>query len=61
LLKTWFKEGKDDPSISIIKVTTKSAYYWDTEGNSMVNFFKMVASIATGKSLLNSKEGNIVV
>lgn len=61
VLKTWFKEGKDDPSISIIKVNTKSAYYWDTEGNSMINFFKMVASVATGKSLLNSKEGNIVV
>ncbi len=56
-VKAWFKEGKDDPNISIIKVTSKSAYYWDTEGNKMINFFKMIASVATGKTLIDSKEG----
>jgi general stress protein 26 len=61
LVKTWFKGGKDDPNLSLIKVNTKSAYYWDTEGNSMVNFIKMLASVATGTSLVDSKEGGIVV
>ena len=59
LVKTWFKEGKDDPNISILKVKTRSAYYWDTAGNRMINFFKMVASVATGTTLLDSKEGSI--
>jgi general stress protein 26 len=57
LVKTWFKEGKDDPNISIVKVTSRSAYYWDTEGNKMINFFKMIASIATGSRLVDAKEG----
>ena len=61
LLKIWFKKGKDDPNISIIKVKTISAYYWDTAGNKMINFFKMVASVATGTTLVNAKEGNIKV
>ena len=61
LVKTWFKEGKDDPSISILKVNTKSAYYWDTDGNKMINFLKMAASVATGKTLNIGKEGAIKV
>lgn len=61
LVKTWFKDGKDDPNISIIKVKTTSAYYWDTAGNKMINFFKMVASVATGTTLVDSKEGSINV
>ena len=59
--KIWFKEGKDDPNISIIKVTPTTAYYWDTDGNKMINFLKMVASVVTGENLLNSKEGTITV
>ena len=59
LVKTWFKEGKDDPNISLIKVTPKNAYYWDVEGNQMINFFKMIASVATGTTLVDAKEGTI--
>lgn len=59
--KIWFKEGKNDPNISIIKVKPSTAYYWDTEGNRMINFLKMVASVATGKNLVAGKEGAITV
>ncbi len=61
LAKTWFKEGKDDPNISLLKVATRSAYYWDTTGNRMVNFVKMLASVATGTNLVDSQEGKITV
>ncbi len=57
--KIWFKEGKDDPNISIIKVTPTTAYYWDTDGNRMTNFLKMVASVVSGTDLLNGEEGTI--
>lgn len=59
--KTWFKEGKDDPNISIIKVKPVVAYYWDTKGSKMINFFKMIASVATGKTLLDAEEGKLAV
>lgn len=59
--KIWFKEGKDDPNISIIKVKPTNCYYWDTDGNRMINFLKMVASVATGKNLITGKEGALTV
>ena len=61
LVKTWFKEGKDDPAISLIRVSDISAYFWDTKGNKMINFFKMVASVATGKTLVEAEEGTLKV
>jgi len=57
--KAWFKEGKDDPDISIIKVTPESAHYWDTKGNRMVNFLKMAASVLTGTTLVQGEEGRL--
>ena len=39
--QTWFKGGKTDPNIAIIKVSPKNAYYWDTDGDRMVNIFKI--------------------
>lgn len=59
--KIWFKEGKDDPNISIIKVTPTTAYYWDTEGNRMTNFIKMAASVVTGTNLVDGEEGSITL
>jgi general stress protein 26 len=61
LAKVWFKEGKDDPNISFIKVNVKNAYYWDTDGNKMINFIKLLVSAATGKILVHSQEGSIEV
>jgi len=61
IAKIWFKDGKKDPAISLIKVNPLSAYYWDTEGNKMVNILKFLASVATGKKLLDSKEGEILI
>ena len=59
--KIWFKEGKSDPNISVIKVTPASAYYWDTEGNQMIHFLKIVASIVTGTNLVTGNQGALKV
>jgi general stress protein 26 len=61
IAKIWFKEGKDDPSISIIKVTPTTAYYWDKDGNKMINFLKMVASLVTGTNLVEGNQGALQV
>jgi general stress protein 26 len=57
----WFEAGKDDPDISIIKVTPTTAYYWDTDGNRMINLLKMAASVATGSNLVSGTEGTLAV
>lgn len=61
IAKIWFKEGKDDPNISIIKVTPTTAYYWDTDGNKMINFLKMVAFVVTGTNLVEGNQGALQV
>lgn len=61
IAKIWFKEGKNDPNISIIKVTPSSAYYWDTDGNQMINFLKIVASVVTGTNLVTGNQGALKV
>ena len=61
LAKTWFKGGKDDPNISITKVKPITAYYWDSDGNKMINFLKKVAAVATGTNSVTIKEGTLTV
>lgn len=59
--KIWFEEGKEDPDLSVIKVTSTIAYYWDTEDSQMINFLKMAASVATGSNLISGKQGALKV
>jgi acetylornithine/succinyldiaminopimelate/putrescine aminotransferase len=44
-----------------LKVKPTNSYYWDTEGNKMINFLKMVASAAMGKNFVEGNEGNIAL
>ncbi|GAA0872135.1 pyridoxamine 5'-phosphate oxidase family protein [Gangjinia marincola] len=43
----WF-DGVDDPNITCICVTPKSAQYWDTKSNALVSLLKMGYTAATG-------------
>jgi general stress protein 26 len=61
IVKVWFMEGKDDPNLSLIKVTPKHSYYWDTRHNRMVSLIKMLTSIATGKTMDDGVEGELKV
>ena len=60
-VKIWFPDGKVDPNISIIKVNPTTAYFWDTDGNKMINFFKMIASVVTGTNLVSGTQGELKV
>ncbi len=59
--KIWFKEGKEDPNLTLLKVSPQSAYYWDMDGSKMIHFFKFLASMATGSNLLTGVQGSIKV
>ena len=59
MLKTWFTEGKEDPRISVIKVTPIEGYYWDTKNNVAVGFVKRLVGAALGKTMDDSIEGQI--
>jgi general stress protein 26 len=61
MVKAWFQEGKDDPDLTLIKVTPESAYYWEPKQNKMVTLFKMAASAVSGKRMDIGKQGKIEV
>jgi len=59
--KAWFKDGKDDTDISLIKITPKSSYYWDTKHNKMISMIQMLASIVTGSTPDEGVKGTLDV
>lgn len=61
MAKAWFNEGKDDPNLTVIKVTPVEAYYWDTKTNKMVSLLKIVAGAITGKESDDGVQGKIFV
>ncbi|MEP6951012.1 MAG: pyridoxamine 5'-phosphate oxidase family protein [Ginsengibacter sp.] len=61
IAKAWFTEGKDDPAISLLKVTPQEGYYWDTKNNKMVALVKIATAIVTGKTMDDGIEGKLTV
>lgn len=61
MVKAWFTEGKDDPRITVIKVSPTQAYYWDTKHGTLVAFLKIAASVVTGKTMDDSVEGRLEI
>jgi len=57
--KAWFVEGKDDPNLSLIKVSPEHAYYWEPKQSKMVTLFKMAAAALTGNRMEIGREGKI--
>lgn len=52
--KPWFPEGKDDPELTLLKVHTDMAEYWDSTSSRMVRFLEMARAAVTGDTY---KEG----
>lgn len=61
MAKAWFTEGKEDPSIEIIKVTPRDVYYWDTKNNKAVSLIKIAIGAVTGKKMDDGVQGKITV
>jgi len=61
IAKAWFTEGKQDPRISVIKITPEEGFYWDTKNGKLVSMFKFLASAVIGKTLSEGVEGTHTV
>jgi len=61
LVKVWFQGGKDDPHLRLLKVTPQEGFYWDTKHGKMVSFLKMIASVATGKTMDGGIQGSLTL
>lgn len=61
IAKAWFEDGKEDPRVTVIKVTPEEGFYWDTKNGKLVSMIKILASAVTGKTLEEGVEGTIAV
>lgn len=57
--KAWFKEGKNDPDLTVIKVVPEDAYYWDTKNSKVVSLIKIMASVVSNASMDDGVEGRL--
>ena len=46
--KAWFPNGKDDPDLTLLRVHTHMAEYWDSNNSVMVRLFQQAAAALTG-------------
>ncbi len=58
LAKVWF-DGKEDPTLTILKITPEDGHYWDTKHSKMVQLLKLAIGAIIGKPLDDGLEGNI--
>lgn len=49
ILKAWFPNGLDDPTICLLKVTAEQAEYWDSTSSTIVQVVGFVKALVTGK------------
>jgi len=57
MAKPWFPKGKDDPELTLLKVHTELAEYWDSNDSRLVRLFEMARAAVTGDTY---KEGENV-
>ena len=46
-VEAWFPEGKDDPTVALIRVDAESAEYWATNEPGVVTAFKIAKAVVT--------------
>jgi len=63
LANAWFEDGKDDPKVTIIRVTPVETYYWDTKAAKFISMLSFIAAAVTGTKTDNSDgiEGNLKI
>ncbi len=58
-VQAWYPNGPDDPHVMLIKVVPHAAEYWDSNGNAMVQLFKMAKAVLTGTTPDEGEHGKL--
>lgn len=57
-LKMWFKGGPTDPDLTLVRVESRRADYWDSPAAPM-RWFQFLAGVATGKRPSGDQRGAV--
>jgi general stress protein 26 len=55
-LRTWFPDGKDDPSIALIRVHPAKGEYWDSPSSTVLHLYGYAKAALTGQSPKTEQE-----
>lgn len=59
IIKAFFPDGIDDPKLTLLKVDTQEAEYWDSNSSKMVVGFQMLKAAITGEKYDQGDHGKI--
>ena len=59
ILKAWFPEGLEDPTLCLLKVNIEEAEYWDSPNSKLVQLAGFVKAVVTGKPAEGGEYGRI--
>lgn len=59
LAKAWFKEGKEDPELTLLTVKPTAGHYWDTKTNKVIQLAHIAISALTGKTFEDGVSGDL--
>ncbi|MES2575891.1 MAG: pyridoxamine 5'-phosphate oxidase family protein [Bacteroidota bacterium] len=59
IAKAWFDQGKEDPNVTVIKVTPSDAYYWDSKDGKIITLLKMASAAVFGNQPEIGVEGKL--
>lgn len=59
ILKAWFPEGLDDPTLALLKITVEEAEYWDSPSSTIVQVAGFIKALATGQQADGGEHGKV--
>lgn len=59
IIKAFFPDGIDDPKLTLLKIDTEEAEYWDSNSSKMVVGFQMLKAVITGGRYNQGDHGKI--
>ena len=60
-MRTWFPQGKDDPSIALIRVLPDGAEYWDAPSSTLVYAYGYAKARLTGQAPDPGEHGDVAM
>lgn len=60
MVKAWYPEGLDDPTLMLIRVKIQEAEYWDGTSSKLVQVFKMGKAIISGERYSSGEHEKLV-
>ena len=61
ILKAWFPEGLDDPTLSLLRVSIEEAEYWDSPNSKIVQLYGFVKAVVTGQPARGGDHGKVTL